>query len=174
MITPPFSPPADGEDDAEFFCLAFAPVKHRQTKQPLLDAALGIYYCQHESYTRFSQSTFAEDGQVLAYSRGDDDRDSLEFVFLTSMIDSSIHPAGWRLFPRAKIPSEFHSDEYEEARRDLCQLLFHFRTQESVSRMMSDLPQEPLMSFDESAGLVAFGDSREEDEEMERAVVEND
>src|SRR5438477_11809573 len=120
MIIPPFHDA--GEGGAEFCCLAFAPVRYRQTKKPALSAALGIHFCSHRDFTRFSRHSFAEDGHSLSYTRGEDKRDTLEFVFLAALLESSIHPAAWRLFPRAQIPPSFHSDGYEEARRDVCRL----------------------------------------------------
>jgi hypothetical protein len=160
-----------GEEGAEFYCLAYAPVWYHQTKKPALPSALGIYFCSHKDFTQYSQHSFAEDGHRLSYSRGDDKRDTLEFVFLSVLLESSVHPAMWRLFPRAKIPHSFQSDKYEQARRQLCCLLFHFRSQEMVARL---LPHQPLMTCDESARRVAFGDFTEEDKELEQAIIEED
>ena len=172
MIIPPFN--CAGEGGAEFHCLLFAPVRSRQTKGPALPAALGIYFCSHGDFTRFSQHGFDGDGRCLSYTRGDDHRDTLEFVILSALLEVSIHPAAWRLFPRARIPSGFQSEEYEEARRDACRLLFHFRAQETAARLTAEWPHEPQLVWDESAGRVALGDSKEEDEEIERVLVEVD
>jgi hypothetical protein len=170
MITPPFSDA--GEGGAEFRCLAFAPVSYRQTHKPALPAALGIYFCSHKDFTRFSRHSFAEDGHSLSYTRGDDRHDTPEFLLLSALLEDSVHPAGWRLFPRAEIPASFHSDDYEDARRKLCRLLFHFRSHEMAARLTADMPHQPLMVFDDSAGRLVFGDSKDEDEEIERAIVE--
>src|SRR4051794_29061474 len=105
MITPPFSDA--GEGGAEFRCLAFAPVSYRQTHKPALPAALGIYFCSHKDFTRFSRHSFAEDGHSLSYTRGDDRHDTLEFLLLSALLEDSVHPAGWRLFTRAQIPAAF-------------------------------------------------------------------
>jgi hypothetical protein len=170
MIIPPFN--NAGEGGAEFWCLMFAPVKYRATRQPELPAALGVYFCGHKNFTRFSRHSFDADGHSMSYTRGDDTHDTLEFLILSAFLDESVHPAGWRLFPRARIPTRFRSREYEEARRKLCRLLFHFRSQEMAARLTADMPHRPLMVFDDSAGRVALGDSRDEDEEIERAIIE--
>lgn len=170
MITPPFNDA--GEGGAEFWCLAFAPVNYRQTRKPALPAALGIYFCSHKNFTRFSRHSFAEGGHGLSYTRGDDRHDTLEFLLLSALLEDSVHPAGWRLFPRIQIPSGFHSDEYEDARRNLCRLLYHFRSHEMAARLTADMPHQPLMVFDDTAGRVAFGDYKDEDEEIERAIIE--
>ena len=170
MIVPPFTDA--GEGGAEFCCLTFAPVIYRPTSQPEFPAALGIYFCAHNDFTRFSRLSFAADGRSLSYTRGNDTHDTLEFLFLAALLEDSVHPAGWRLFPRAQIPTGFHSDEYEDARRKLCRLLYHFRSHEMAARLMVDMPHKPLMVGDDSAGRVAFGDSKDEDEEIERAIIE--
>ena len=41
-----------------------------------------------------------------------------------------------------------------------------------AERLTADMPHQPLLVFDESAGRVALGDSRDEDEEIERAIIE--
>jgi hypothetical protein len=170
MVIPPFNDAGDG--GAEFCCLAFAPIRYRQTRKPELPAALGIYFCSHKDFTRFSSICFGADGQLLAYTRGNDRHDLLEFVMLSALLQNSIHPAVWRLFPQSKIPTGFRSEQYEAARRSLCSLLFYFRGLEAAARLTSDLPNDPLMVCDESAGRVALGDSKEEDEEIERVVSE--
>jgi hypothetical protein len=169
MIIPPFND--TGEGGAEFCCLMFAPVRYRQTRQPELPAALGVYFCAHKDFTHFSRHSFDSGGHGLSYTRGDDAHDTLEFLILSALLDQAVHPAGWRLFPRAQIPTGFRSDEYEAARRGLCRLLFHFRSRELAARLTADLPHQPLMAFDESAGRVASGDSKDEDEEIERAIT---
>ncbi|MGZ5519245.1 MAG: hypothetical protein ACXWJX_16230 [Limisphaerales bacterium] len=170
MIIPPFN--HAGEGGAEFCCLAFAPVMYRQTKAPRFPATLGIYFCAHKDFTRFSRLSFAADGHSLSYTRGNERHDTLEFLLLSALLESSVHPAVWRLFPRTQIPSSFNSDEYEDARRNVCRLLFHFRSLEMAARLTADLPHGPLMICDESAGRVAFGDSKDEDEEIERAIMQ--
>ena len=170
MIIPPFKDA--GEGGAEFWCLMFAPVKYRATRQPELPAVLGVYFCGHKNFTRFSRLSFDADGRSLSYTRGDDTHDTPEFLILSAFLDESVHPAGWRLFPRAQIPTGFRSREYEEARRKLCRLLFYFRSREMAMRLTADMPHQPLMVFDDSAGRVAPGDSRDEDEEIERAIIE--
>src|SRR5436305_12333595 len=132
MFTPQFMD--SGEDGAGFYCLAFAPVKYCPTKAPEFPAALGIYFCAHLDFTRFSWISFAEDGRHLAYTRGNDRHDTLEFLLLSAFLESSIHPAVWRLFPRAQIPADFRSDQYDSARCELCRLLFHFRGLELAAR----------------------------------------
>ena len=159
----------EGEGKAKFYCLAFAPVKYRQTRAPRFSAALGIYFCSHKKFTRFSVSSYAEDGSRLSYTRGDDAHDTLEFVLLRQLLECSIHPAIWRLFPRKKIPKA--PTEYEDARRALCCLLFHFRSVEMAKRITAGMPNEPLMICDEAAGRLAIGDSKEEDVEIEKAIL---
>lgn len=170
MIVPPFND--TGDDGAEFYCLAFAPVIYRPTKKPEFSAALGIYFCSHRDFTRFSCSCFGPDANLLSYTRGNDRHDLLEFVMLSAHMQDSIHPAVWRLFPRSQIPANFRSEQYEDARRRLCSLLFYFRSLETAARFTSDLPSDPLMVCDESAGRVALGDSKEEDEEIEKVMSE--
>jgi len=170
MIVPPFS--NVGEGGAEFCCLAFAPVKYRPTLQPEFPAALGIYFCAHKDFTRFSRLSFAEDGRSLSYTRGDDRHDTLEFLLLAALLEDSVHPAVWRLFPRLQIPVNFQACEYEDARRKLCRLLYHFRGHEMAARLTADMPHQPMMVCDDSGGRVAFGDSKDEDEEIERAIIE--
>src|SRR3954464_9729068 len=118
MIIPPFNDV--GEGGAEFYCLAFAPIKYRPTRQPEFPAALGIYFCAHEDFARFSRLSFTGDGRSLSYTRGDDRHDTLEFLLLCALLEDSVHPAVWRLFTRAQIPGSFHGVEYEAARRKLC------------------------------------------------------
>jgi hypothetical protein len=77
------------------------------------------------------------------------------------------------LFPRAKIPADFHSDGYEAARREVCRFLLHFRSKEMALRFTPDLPHEPLMICDESAKLVALGESKDEDNEFEKVIKED-
>ena len=36
------------------------------------------------------------------------------------------------------------------------------------------MPHQPLLIYDDSAGRVAIGDSKDEDEEIERAIIEVD
>jgi hypothetical protein len=170
MIIPPFNDA--GEGGAEFCCLAFAPVKYRPTSQPEFSAALGIYFCAHKDFARFSRLSFAADGHSLSYTRGNDRHDTLEFLLLSALLEDSVHPAVWRLFPRARIPTGFDSHEYEEARRKLCRLLYHFRGREMAARLTSDVPHRPLMVCDDSAGRRAFGDCKDEDEEIEKAIIE--
>jgi hypothetical protein len=169
MIVPPFNDA--GEGGAEFCCLAFAPVLYRTTRQPRFPAALGIYFCAHKDFTRFSRLSFAADGRSLAYTRGDDNHDTLEFLLLVSLLEDSVHPAMWRLFPRASIPTSFQSPDYDAARQKLCQLLYHFRSLELAARLTADMPNDPLMICDESAVRIAFGDSKDEDAEIEKAVM---
>jgi hypothetical protein len=170
MIIPPFH--AEGEGGAQFCCLAFAPVKYHPSLQPEFPAALGIYFCSHADFTRFSRHSFAADGRSLSYMRGDDTHDTLEFLLLSALLDESVHPAAWRLFPRVQIPATFDSDEYRDARRQLCRLLFHFRSREMAARLTTDMPHRQLMVFDDSAGRIAFGDFKDEDEEIEKAIIE--
>ncbi len=170
MIIPPFND--TGEGGAQFWCLAFAPVMYHMTRKPPLPSALGIYFCSHKDFTRFSRHSFAENCHSLSYTRGHDRHDTLEFLLLSALLEDSVHPAVWRLFPGAQIPTSFHSDQYEHARRNLCRLLYHFRSHEMAARLTADMPHQPLMVCDESAGRVAFGDSKEEDEEIERAIIE--
>src|SRR5437879_3804226 len=113
MIIPPFNDA--GEGGAEFCCLAFAPVRYRPTRQPEFPAALGIYFCTHKDFTLFSRHSFAADGRSLSYTRGDDKHDTLEFLLLSALLEDSVHPAAWRLFPLAQIPTSFCSDEYKDA-----------------------------------------------------------
>ena len=169
MIIPPFNDA--GEGGAQFCCLAFAPVMYCPTRKPDLQAALGIYFCAHKDFTRFSRHSFGADGHTLSYTRGDDTHDSLEFLLLASLLEESVHPAGWRLFPRAQIPTSFHCEDYEDARRKLCRLLFHFRGREMVARLTADMPHRPLMTFDASAGCVASGDSKDDDDEIEKVIL---
>jgi hypothetical protein len=169
MIVPPFHD--EGEGGAQFCCLAFAPVKYQMTRQPEVPAALGIYFCSHADFTRFSRHIFAEDGRSLSYTGGDDTHDTLEFLFLSALLDESVHPAAWRLFPRVQIPATFHSDAYQDARRKLCRLLYHFRSREMAAQLAADMPHQPLMVFDISASRIALGDSKDEDEEIEKAII---
>jgi len=170
MIIPPFNMVA--EDDAEFRCLAFTAVNYLHADRPETSAALGVYFCSHEGYTRFSRRCVAADGHTYFFTSGDNKHDTLQFHLLSSLLDESVHPAAWRLFPRVRIPDCFNSDEYEEVRRELCLLLNHFRNGEEADRLTADMPQRPLMVFDESVGRMAMGDSREEDEEICRAVMD--
>jgi len=160
------------DNGAEFHCLAFAPVKYRQGRQPRMPASLAVYFCTDKSFTRFSRHSFGENHYRLSYTRGVDDRDTLEFLFLLALLEDTVHPAAWRLFPRAQIPPNFRSDEYETARKDLCHLLYQFRSREMVARLTAKMRNEPLMIFDDSFGRVASGDSKEEDDEIEIAVME--
>lgn len=169
MIIPPFNTAGDG--GATFCCLAFAPVMYHQTRRPETPAALGIFFCAHKDFARFSRFTFGDDGHNLSYMRGDDTHDSLEFLLLSAFLEESVHPAGWRLFPRNRIPTSPHCEDYEDSRRKLCRLLFHFRSQEMVTRLLN-VPHRPLMTFDASAGRVALGDSQNDDDEMEKAILE--
>lgn len=169
MVIPPFNDA--GEGGAQFSCLAFAPVMYRQTQKPDSQVALGIYFCSHKDFTRFSRHSFDADGHNLSYTRGDDTHDSLEFLLLASLLEESVHPAGWRLFPRAQIPTSFHFEEYEDARRQLCRLLFHFRGREMVTHLTADMPHKPLMVFDDSAGHIASGDFKDDDDEIEKAIL---
>jgi hypothetical protein len=171
MIVPPFIVHPFNDSDAEFCCLAFAPVRYSQFKKSRFAAALGIYFSSHKNCTSFSLHSFAEDGHSLSYSRGDDSRDTLDFLLLRALAESSIHPAVWKLFPRGKVPPGFRSEEYEEARRDLCHLLYHFRSQELALKLTAGLPHEPLTVCDESAERIAFGDSEEEDDELAKARI---
>ena len=158
-----------GEGRARFYCLAFAPVKYRQPKAPRFSAVLGLYFCSHRKFTRFSVSSYGEDGRLLSYTRGVDAHDTLEFVLLHQLLECAIHPAFWRLFPRKKIVKA--PEEYESARRALCRLLFHFRAIENAKRCMAGRPNVPLMICDETVPLLALGDSKEEDAEIEAAVL---
>ncbi len=169
MIIPPFNDA--GEGGAQFCCLAFAPVMYHQTRTPELPAALGIYFCAHKDFARFSRISFDADRHNLSYTRGDDTHDSLEFLLLAALLEESVHPAGWRLFPRSQIPASFRCEDYEEARRKFCRLLFHFRGREMVARLTADMPHRPLMTFDVSAGRVASGDSKDDDDEIEKAIL---
>ena len=170
LIIPPFT--NSGEGGAEFYCLAFAPVKYRQGRtKPRLPASVGIYFCTHARFTRFSQQTFGQDGHLHHYTRSPDGHDNLDFLILSVLLESSVHPAAWRLFPRAQIPPTFHSDEYENARRELCRFLFQFRTRERARRVMAAMAPEPLEIFDDAFSRLALGDSKEEDEEICKAVV---
>ena len=170
MIIPPFND--TGEGGAEFYCLAFAPIIYRQMKTPRLPAALGIYFCAHKDFTRFSQHSFDSDGSCLSYTRGDDTHDSLEFLLLAVLLESSVHPAIWKLFPRTQFPSGFNVAEYEAARRRLCLLLFHFRSRERAAKLTAKMGHEPLMVCDPAATRISFGEANDEDEEITRAIVE--
>src|SRR6516162_4877611 len=169
MIIPAFKD--EGENGAEFYCLAFVQVKYRQTRAPRLLAALGIYFCAHQDFTRFSRISFAADGHSLSYTRGDDRHDTLEFVLLKTFLESCIHPACWRLFPRAQMPANFHSAQYDEARRAMCLLLYHFRAIEMMTRATADLPNEPLMICDETMCRISARDFKDDDEEIEKAIL---
>jgi hypothetical protein len=41
-----------------------------------------------------------------------------------------------------------------------------------AARLTADMPHQPMMVCDDSVGRVAFGDSKDEDEEIERAIIE--
>jgi hypothetical protein len=151
----------------------FAPVMYRETKKPRFPAALGIYFCSHKDFTRFSRLSFAADGRHLSYTRGNEKHDTLEFMFLLTLLDESIHPAVWRLFPRTGIPVNFHSGEYEAARRHVCRLLLHFRSKEMAKKFYVDSPNDRLMICDDSATRLAIGDSRDEDNEIENVIRED-
>src|SRR5258705_13914679 len=99
MIVPPFND--TGEGGAQFCCLAFAPVKYCPTSQPEFPAALGLYFCSHADFARFSRLSFDADGRGLSYTRGDETHDTLEFLVLSAFLDKAVHPAVWRPFPRA-------------------------------------------------------------------------
>jgi hypothetical protein len=170
MIIPPFLD--TGEGGATFHCLAFAPIRYRPTQSPEFPAVLGIFFCSHKDFTRFSRISFDADGGGLSYTRGNDRHDNLEFLLLVTLLEYSVHPAMWRLFPRSQIPAGFRSDHFEAARADLCRLLFHFRGNEMAARLTADLPHHPIIICDESAGRVAAGDSEEEDLEIEKAIME--
>jgi hypothetical protein len=92
MIIPPFNTAGDG--GATFCCLAFAPVMYHQTRRPETPAALGIFFCAHKDFARFSRFTFSDDGHNLSYMRGDDTHESLEFLLLSAFLEESVHPAG--------------------------------------------------------------------------------
>ena len=170
MIIPPFKD--KGENGAEFYCLAFTQVKYRQRRAPRFPAVLGIYFSASENFARFSRISFAADGHRLSYSRGHENHDTLEFVMLRELLESSIHPACWRSFPRAQMPAKFRSAPYEEARHALCLLLFHFRGLESAARLIAGLPNEPLMLCDEAVRRIALGDFKDEDEEIKNAILQ--
>ena len=169
MIIPAFKD--EGENGAEFYCLAFAQVKYRQTRGERIPAALGIYFSAHKDFARFSRMSFAADGHRMSYTRGSENHDSLEFVLLKTHLESSIHPACWRLFPRVQIPADLSSAQYEEARSALCLLLYHFRAIETATRMAAGLANEPLMVSDDGAGRICLGDVKEEAQEIEKAVM---
>ena len=173
VIIPPFR--KEGEDRAQFFCLAFVPVKYCKKKEPKIPATLAIYYCEHPGFTRFSLSSQTMDGEQLSYSRGDDDHDSLEFLLLRTALElglePAVHPAMWRLFLKDKIPPAFRSPGYWECRRELCKLLFVFRSQVYVQRLTADMPRHPLMVLEQSVGLLATGDLKVEDDEIDEALV---
>lgn len=171
MIIPAFKD--EGENGAEFYCLAFAQVKYRRTGAARIPAALGIYFCAHKDFTRFSRMSFEADGNRLSYTRGDDKHDTLEFVLLKTLLEYSIHPTCWRLFPMVQMPEDFHSDQYEEARHAVCLLFFHFRATERAARATAKagLTREPRMISDETIPRIAFGDFKEEDQEIEKAIL---
>jgi hypothetical protein len=169
MIIPPFK--SFGESDAEFYCLAFTSVIYCPTRASEMPASLGIYYCEHAAFARFSRISYADKERHLSYTRGDESNDTLEFILLLTLTESSIHPATWRLFPRIDIPSDFRCAGYDAARRHLCTLLFSFRTRELATQSTKDFPHKPLMVSDGSVERIAFGDSKEEDAEIEKAIM---
>jgi len=72
------------------------------------------------------------------------------------------------------MPAGFQSDQYEEARQALCLLLFHFRAIERAARVIAKagMPNEPLIIYDEAMPRIMSGDFKEEDQEIEKAILQ--
>lgn len=85
-------------------------------------------------FTKFTYETVKRvDGTYLAYSRGTDECDSLEFALLRGDADKRIPPYCWRLYPEPEIAehsfrNDWHRAEYEMVRRQLCFILHQLRT----------------------------------------------
>ena len=165
---PPFK--TQGEGGAEFRCLAYVPIKFRQQRSHI-PAELGIYVCSHEAFTRFSRHCFTADHARLAYTRGDDQCDTLPFIVLTALLEAGIHPSTWKLFPRMAIPTEANGRDYEEARREICRILHHFRYREMVARLTGDPVHAALVTPAAPTTRLAWGDCPEEDAEIEHEIA---
>jgi hypothetical protein len=167
---PPFK--QHGEGGAEFYCLSHVPVKYRQRKV-YVPAELGLYFCGHKAFTRFSRHCFAVDQRRLSYQRGDDWHDNLSFVLMSALLDAGVHPSMWRLYPHTEVPKTEDFREYELARRELCRILFRFRCKEMAARLTANMTSGALMMPADDVPRIGIGDYPEEDAESERALIEN-
>ena len=157
MITPLFH--TKGENGADFLCLSYVPVKYGKG----LPAVLAIYFCDQKGFTRFSLECIGEEGASYSWTSGSDSIRSIEFVLLKQLVESSIQPAAWRLFPRSGISLELKTDEYEEARKELCKILYVFRGMENIKMSLGeDIPRMICGEEAESGALMFNDEDREE------------
>jgi hypothetical protein len=173
MILPPFK--TKGKGGARFYCLAFVPARYSQKSKFKIPAAHGLYFCDHKRYSRFNFHTYTDDGKLLACSSMHLHHDNVDAaLFLASLGMQSfleVHPAMWRLFPKQKIPSRFRLPAYARVRRQLCALLYTFRSNETIKRVTSDLPKSPLIICDKSAKRLAVEDVPEDYGEFKKVIL---
>lgn len=129
MPTPPFH--TKGRPEGDFYALAYVVGEYIPQKGE--EAFYVLSWSPSESFTRFSFSTARlADGSPLAYHRGTDDLDTLEFSILRASEDERVPPYSWRLYPAEHIDeSAFASDgvrdEYAEVPTRLCLILWCVR-----------------------------------------------
>ena len=168
---PPFL--TAGEDGARFYALAYCRGAYVIGEPRIEPVFLILYFCVSPVFTRYSQHIVDEEGRCLAYTRGNDERDTPEHALLRAWDAHRVAPGIWRLFPLANIPEDVWAEgpkdraAYFAARRDLCLIFYPFR----ISRQSSVPPLfQPDPDFVPPS--IMQGESSEESREIWRAVME--
>jgi len=159
-----------GEGEAPFYCLCYMDGVYRQTRGDK-PATQGLYFCPSPNFSRFSLHIFGEDGGKVLYHRGDDNLDSIEFVFLDLLL-RGVEPYFWHLFPREQVvvPNE-HQEQYEQHRKHLCLLLYHFRVGKHLEMAILKKKVVPKFNVAEDAKPPHLDEETDESEEIMAAVI---
>jgi len=148
-----------GTPRGDFYALAFVKGLYvPPTEKTKDDAFLILNYSPSKHFTRFSFAIDSVKRDLHAYRRGTDTHDSIEFALLTAWYEYEMPPHLWTLFPKnqvslARFAKRKHSKQYQEARRQLCAQLYHFRlaawfkTEECARKMEFDGPVKSLFRF---------------------------
>ncbi len=169
---PPFVQ-SDDEGGAHFYALAYCRGAYGSGERREEPVFLVLYFCMNPRYTDYSLHIVDADGRCHAYSRGHDDRDTLEYALMRAWARHLVSPAVWRLYPRAAIAEDAWTaspDEgaaYSAARANFCRIVHPFRLQAHFAA-----PPHFHLDPDFVPPSMLAGQSSEESREIFQAVME--
>lgn len=130
---PPFF--SESDEGARFYTLAYCRGHYPRHRDPSSVAFLSIIFSTSPDFTHYSLAVNNAEGRLLAYRRGDDVIDSLEYSLLIAAEEFDVSTAYWQLYPLGEMSSDFWTgypadhDLYLASRRQLCRILWHFRVE---------------------------------------------
>ena len=170
-MLPPFHQIGDPEGD--FYALAFCEGEYvSPSGSTREEASLVLYYSPSEDFTDFSFHICARDGRLIAYSRGIDKHDTLEFALWSAWYNYGLAPHQWRLYPAESMErywsgvSDASQSKYMLMRTKFCSLLYHVR-------LKAHSKVKPLFEPSRRESTGSPFDPTPENEEIFRAACED-